>query len=570
MSIKSHVHRSIVAELSFSAPDVDHEVRWHLLKLGDVILKGADEAPPKVTIFIPPTPVVEQAPPVLLLNKPSKRDKIKNESTLRSPLTPIAPALKLTFAAGTPTTPKLSQSGPGPKTPRVGIAPPQAKPIKPKETKAAPPPPAPVKVQRVDVYKLHKACGRKTMELIMADKHASIFLQPVDPIRDSAPNYFEVIREPMDLSTMRAKLDANKYKNIEELAADFRLMIANCKHYNSDGSYAFVEAQALEQVFNKRESLNIVSYCSVLNHPSELARMQRTIKTQLERESDLISKTKSEGKGNSDKAMGPPTIVPAPTPSTPSTPAPSRPSITLKLGGDKPKVKAIRPASPPAGSTPRPKKAKTNEDSPPPPYVDDGSHDLLQEVIAIENARDEKRTGSSLKISVGKRKRSSTTITDDGSNSEVHKRERHSPAASQSSTADSAPPKPKLILAPLKAKKPIEPSTPSAAATPVPPATPTPRPPSIAPSPAPSTKGKERETSQTASASVDAPSRAKRSSESAGTPVDVKKAKEVIKTLLRLPEAMIFQRPVDPELDGCPTYVVVCCGLLVLILSQLL
>ena len=37
------------------------------------------------------------------------------------------------------------------------------------------------------------------------------------------------------------------------------------------------------------------------------------------------------------------------------------------------------------------------------------------------------------------------------------------------------------------------------------------------------------------------------------TPINEKKCKDVLKALMKIPEAMIFARPVDPELDGCPT-----------------
>jgi transcription initiation factor TFIID subunit 2 len=36
-------------------------------------------------------------------------------------------------------------------------------------------------------------------------------------------------------------------------------------------------------------------------------------------------------------------------------------------------------------------------------------------------------------------------------------------------------------------------------------------------------------------------------------PINVKKAREILKVLRKLPEAIIFDRPVDPEKDGCPT-----------------
>lgn len=52
---------------------------------------------------------------------------------------------------------------------------------------------------------------------------------------------------------MGAKLKAGMYKSLAAFEADFRLMVNNCKQYNADGTYAFNEAVALEQFFDKRE-----------------------------------------------------------------------------------------------------------------------------------------------------------------------------------------------------------------------------------------------------------------------------------------------------------------------------
>lgn len=41
----------------------------------------------------------------------------------------------------------------------------------------------------------------------------------------------------------------------------------------------------------------------------------------------------------------------------------------------------------------------------------------------------------------------------------------------------------------------------------------------------------------------------------ASTPVNVKRCKDVMKTLQKIPDSAIFARPVDPIADGCPTYV---------------
>ncbi|KAF8594078.1 hypothetical protein BDV93DRAFT_565818, partial [Ceratobasidium sp. AG-I] len=72
------------------APEVDHEVRWCMLKLADLIYCPADEPPVKIKIVIPSTPVSELPPPP---PTPS--------ITLALPKKPL-PLLSLHEADGTP------------------------------------------------------------------------------------------------------------------------------------------------------------------------------------------------------------------------------------------------------------------------------------------------------------------------------------------------------------------------------------------------------------------------------------------------------------------------------------
>jgi len=65
----------------------------------------------------------------------------------------------------------------------------------------------------------------------------------------------------------------------------------------------------------------------------------------------------------------------------------------------------------------------------------------------------------------------------------------------------------------------------------------------------PSLKGKEKEVSARAPTPVQNKPRKVVQS----TPINEKKCRDLLKTLMKLPEAEIFLRPVDVVLDGCPT-----------------
>ena len=73
-----------------------------------------------------------------------------------------------------------------------------------------------------------------------------------------------------------------------------------------------------------------------------------------------------------------------------------------------------------------------------------------------------------------------------------------------------------------------------------------------------STKGKEKEASGVSAVPTPTPSSKPQKSPTAiATPIPLneKKCRDVLKALLKMPEAAIFSHPVDVVLDGCPMYV---------------
>lgn len=66
--------------------------------------------------------------------------------------------------------------------------------------------------------------------------HASAwpFLVPVN--RDEVADYYDVIKEPMDLSTMENKLEADQYNTPEDFIKDAKLVYDNCRKYNTENT----------------------------------------------------------------------------------------------------------------------------------------------------------------------------------------------------------------------------------------------------------------------------------------------------------------------------------------------
>lgn len=72
---------------------------------------------------------------------------------------------------------------------------------------------------------------RRLVDLLRARDTGEIFIEPVD--QSEVPDYGEVVKHPMDLSTMRAKVDDFQYSSLDEFETDFYLMIDNCLAYNA-------------------------------------------------------------------------------------------------------------------------------------------------------------------------------------------------------------------------------------------------------------------------------------------------------------------------------------------------
>lgn len=71
------------------------------------------------------------------------------------------------------------------------------------------------------------------------------FTQPVN--RDEVADYYEVIKEPMDLSTMEEKHEKDLYPTPEEFIRDAKLIFDNCRKYNNETTPYAKSANKLEK-----------------------------------------------------------------------------------------------------------------------------------------------------------------------------------------------------------------------------------------------------------------------------------------------------------------------------------
>lgn len=85
---------------------------------------------------------------------------------------------------------------------------------------------------RIGQEELYEAAEKVLNELKAVTEHSIPFLRPVN--KREVPDYYKVIRSPMDLGSMTKKLEAFRYKSKQEFVSDLDLTWSNCLRYNTN------------------------------------------------------------------------------------------------------------------------------------------------------------------------------------------------------------------------------------------------------------------------------------------------------------------------------------------------
>ena len=78
---------------------------------------------------------------------------------------------------------------------------------------------------------------------------AAAFLEPVDPVALNLPTYTQVVHSPMDLGTVRHRLESGAYSSAEQCRADILLTFDNALAFNPLGHPVHACAAALKQAY---------------------------------------------------------------------------------------------------------------------------------------------------------------------------------------------------------------------------------------------------------------------------------------------------------------------------------
>ncbi|XP_043204988.1 bromodomain adjacent to zinc finger domain protein 1A-like [Amphibalanus amphitrite] len=116
-------------------------------------------------------------------------------------------------------------------------------------------PPAPAKKRRAgsDAHaadRLDKAVLNGLLDELRKQPAAEYFLKPVRG--KDAPGYYQIVRQPMDLTTMQKKINSGAYGSAAEFTADAGLIFSNCLMYNDTNAPISRDCLKLRRFFEKR------------------------------------------------------------------------------------------------------------------------------------------------------------------------------------------------------------------------------------------------------------------------------------------------------------------------------
>lgn len=98
---------------------------------------------------------------------------------------------------------------------------------------------------------LMKQC-ENLLKKLLSHQHAGVFNEPVDIVKLNIPDYFTVIKHPMDLGTIKKRLTSGAYSSPLEFLADVRLTFSNALTYNPPGNIVNFMAGEMSKFFELR------------------------------------------------------------------------------------------------------------------------------------------------------------------------------------------------------------------------------------------------------------------------------------------------------------------------------
>ncbi|XP_061590407.1 bromodomain-containing protein 3-like isoform X2 [Cololabis saira] len=110
---------------------------------------------------------------------------------------------------------------------------------------------------------------RVVIKSLWRHKFAWPFYQPVDAVSLGLPDYYKIVTSPMDLGTIKTRLENDYYWSASECMQDFNTMFTNCYIYNKPTDDIVLMALALEKIFLQKVSQMVQNEVEVFPHAAK-------------------------------------------------------------------------------------------------------------------------------------------------------------------------------------------------------------------------------------------------------------------------------------------------------------
>ncbi|KAJ9118590.1 hypothetical protein QFC22_003810 [Naganishia vaughanmartiniae] len=158
-----------------------------------------------------------------------------------------------------------------------------------------------------------RAVGKIIYDLINKKPYNEItypFLYPVDPIALNIPDYPKIVKHPMDMSTIQSRINMHHYSTVNDIYADFKLMLHNCFIYNPPGTPVHEVGRQVEKLWTEKLQTNSVLNARppmVDHEDAEFANVDvdyeiRTIEKQLTEMQNRLNRLRAYRTKNTEKA----------------------------------------------------------------------------------------------------------------------------------------------------------------------------------------------------------------------------------------------------------------------------
>ncbi|XP_023674448.2 bromodomain-containing protein 3-like isoform X2 [Paramormyrops kingsleyae] len=203
---------------------------------------------PTITPNIPLVQATPTAPPMMPVGPPAqpvvKKKGVKRKADTTTPTTSAITASR----EESPTPQEAKQARPPSRRESTG------RPIKAPRKELEDSEGTPHAAKRGKLKEQLRYCENVLKEML-SKKHAAYawpFYKPVDAQALELHDYHDIIKHPMDLSTVKKKMDGREYPDAQGFAADVRLMFSNCYKYNPPDHEVVAMARKLQDVFEMR------------------------------------------------------------------------------------------------------------------------------------------------------------------------------------------------------------------------------------------------------------------------------------------------------------------------------